>query len=183
MNLTLFFLFIKSVISFKCFHWQHTNPKQTIRILAETTLLSFLKQRKFSSVVQDLIFAQNDGLQLWVDMGCPPDKLVVGVPFYGHVYILSPNNTSYEPGTPIDRNAKVGTGMSYYQVRIACNVWHDYECTYIHYQLPCFYSLFIDVPKLLYFDLTTLTCSEYLINIQCPLKVSSYTIVKHTVNY
>jgi len=51
-------------------------------------------------------------------MGCPPDKLVVGVPFYGHVYILSPNNTNYEPGTPIDRNAKVATGMSYYQVGI-----------------------------------------------------------------
>jgi len=84
--------------------------------------LSSLKQQKFTSVVQGLIFAQNDGLQLWVDMGCPPDKLVVGVPFYGHVYVLSPNNTNYEPGTPIDRNAKVATGMSYYQVGIACNV-------------------------------------------------------------
>jgi hypothetical protein len=50
---------------------------------------------------------------MWVDMGCPTDKLVVGVPFYGHVCILSPNSTNYEPGTPIDRNAKVATGMSY----------------------------------------------------------------------
>ena len=50
------------------------------------------------------------------------DKLVVGVLFYGHVYILSPNNTNYEPGTPIDRNAKVATGIAYYQVGIACNV-------------------------------------------------------------
>jgi len=57
-----------------------------------------------------------------VDMDCPMDKLVVGVLFYGHVYILSPNNTNYEPGTPIDRNAKVATGIAYYQVGIACNV-------------------------------------------------------------
>jgi hypothetical protein len=51
-------------------------------------------------------------------MGCPPDKLVVGVPFYGHTYILSPNNTSYEPGAPIDKDAKVVGGMTYYQVGI-----------------------------------------------------------------
>jgi hypothetical protein len=48
-------------------------------------------------------------------------------------------------------------------------------------QSPCFYSLFITVSKLLYFDLTTLQCSEYLINIQYPLKASSYSTVKHTV--
>jgi hypothetical protein len=82
-------------------------------------MLCSLKEQKFSAVLQQgVIFAQNDGLQLWVDMGCPSDKLVVGIPFYGHAYILSPNNTSYEPGTPIDRNAKVATGMSYYQVGI-----------------------------------------------------------------
>ncbi|KDR23755.1 endochitinase-like [Zootermopsis nevadensis] len=57
-----------------------------------------------------------DGLQLWVDMGCAPDKLVVGVPFYGHTYILNPNSTSHEPGTPIDRDAKVKGGMAYYQI-------------------------------------------------------------------
>jgi GH18 family chitinase len=86
-------------------------------LLAATSLLSSLKEQKLPAVVQALIFAQNDGLQLWVDMGCPPDKLVVGVPFYGHVYTtLSTNTTNYEPGTPIDRNAKVAKGMSYYQV-------------------------------------------------------------------
>ncbi|XP_069697655.1 endochitinase-like [Periplaneta americana] len=57
----------------------------------------------------------NDGLQLWVDMGCPTDKLVVGVPFYGHTYVLSPNDTSYELGAPIDKNATI-RGMSYYQI-------------------------------------------------------------------
>lgn len=50
-------------------------------------------------------------------MGCAPDKLVVGVPFYGHTYILNPNSTSHEPGTPIDRDAKVKGGMAYYQVK------------------------------------------------------------------
>jgi GH18 family chitinase len=60
---------------------------------------------------------QSDGLQLWVQMGCPAHKLVLGVPFYGHTYVLSPNNTSYEPGTPIDRDAKVAGGMPYNQVR------------------------------------------------------------------
>ncbi|KAF0309382.1 Endochitinase [Amphibalanus amphitrite] len=30
----------------------------------------------------------NDGLKLWVAEGCPPDKLIVGVPFYGRTYTL-----------------------------------------------------------------------------------------------
>ncbi|KAL7648069.1 UNVERIFIED_CONTAM: hypothetical protein RMT77_001686 [Armadillidium vulgare] len=30
----------------------------------------------------------NDGLQLWVDLGCPQNKLIVGVPFYGRTYTL-----------------------------------------------------------------------------------------------
>ncbi|XP_071529840.1 endochitinase [Panulirus ornatus] len=29
-----------------------------------------------------------DGLQLWVDLGCSKDKLIVGVPFYGRTYTL-----------------------------------------------------------------------------------------------
>lgn len=37
---------------------------------------------------------QEDGLQLWVNMGCPKDKLVVGVPFYGRTYTLGSPDTN-----------------------------------------------------------------------------------------
>jgi chitinase len=60
--------------------------------------------------------SQSDGLGLWEDLGCPAHKLVLGVPFYGHSYVLSANSTSYEPGTPIDKEAKAAGGMPYYQV-------------------------------------------------------------------
>ncbi|KAK8407627.1 hypothetical protein O3P69_002284 [Scylla paramamosain] len=36
----------------------------------------------------------NDGLQLWVNLGCPKDKLIVGVPFYGRTYTLGSPNTN-----------------------------------------------------------------------------------------
>ena len=31
---------------------------------------------------------QNDGVKLWNNYGCPVDKLVLGVPFYGRTYTL-----------------------------------------------------------------------------------------------
>jgi GH18 family chitinase len=62
------------------------------------------------------VLSQSDGLRLWEEMGCPPHKLVLGVPFYGHVYVLSANSTSYEPGTAIAKDAKVTGGMPYHQV-------------------------------------------------------------------
>jgi hypothetical protein len=97
-------------------------------------------------------------------MGCPPDKLVVGVPFYGHVYTLSPNNTNYEPGTPIDRNATVATGMSYYQVGIVYICVTRLQMYLYKLSTSIFYSLIFTVPKLVYFDLAILQVSAYLIN-------------------
>ena len=38
------------------------------------------------------IFDQEDGVKLWVDMGAPKEKLILGVPFYGHAYTLKDPN-------------------------------------------------------------------------------------------
>lgn len=35
------------------------------------------------------ISLQHDGLQLWISLGAPREKLIVGVPFYGRTYTLS----------------------------------------------------------------------------------------------
>ncbi|XP_069696039.1 endochitinase-like [Periplaneta americana] len=67
----------------------------------------------------------NDSLQMWVDMGCAPNKLVVGVPTYGRTYTLAGSDN--KPGAAITGEGNPGPYTSssgvlaYYE--ICLNQW------------------------------------------------------------
>jgi chitinase len=58
----------------------------------------------------------NDGSQLWVDMGCQPDKLVIGMAFYGRSYILG-DSANTKPGAYINKNENGGDPGEYTKAR------------------------------------------------------------------
>nr|XP_034836226.1 LOW QUALITY PROTEIN: endochitinase-like [Maniola hyperantus] len=66
----------------------------------------------------------NDGLQLWVDEGCPANKLVVGIPFYGRSYNIASASEKWNRSTPSIRLLAVLIPAPYTQSR---GLWAYYE--------------------------------------------------------
>lgn len=52
-------------------------------------------------------------MQLWVNLGCPPSKLVMGVPFYGRLYTLNASNNNSNIGTYISKETDYGKPENY----------------------------------------------------------------------
>lgn len=57
-------------------------------------------------------FVQADGMQLWVNLGCSPDKLVMGMPFYGRSFTVI-NNQSHSINSPVKPGSVGGEPGTY----------------------------------------------------------------------
>lgn len=68
-------------------------------------------------------------MQLWMELGCPPNKLVMGVPFYGRLYTSNASNNSYNTGTYV--NKKIDDGKSKYYTRTTGCLPYYEICDYI----------------------------------------------------
>ena len=85
-------------------------------------MADLLLHLSFTSVV---LYVQNWAARYWVKMGCPKEKLVIGIPTYARTFTLV-DSAQTSPGAPASGAGTAGdyTGeqgiLSYYEVGHKC---------------------------------------------------------------